>query len=479
MTINRGTALFAGLTALACTISLAAGLPAASAGTSSTATASGAKTLVVKAASARPPRDATPWAGSYFAFPNRSSSEKTAIRNRVVNAINSTWGRYTVDGTVKRGKILMTTWSFNDQGVRNALVAAAKRGTTVKIIAAQAVNTRENYKPWFSLRKAINSTMRGWSGVDPANTARQCRGACRGGGGTAHSKYFLFDDVGRAHQRHVVMQSSMNLTPFAFRGQWNQATIFKNASIFNHFQAVFNQSLQNKSRGSAAYTRKTFGGVTDIFFPAGTPSRDPVSSMLNRTHCKGATSGDINGRTRVRVINYAIHDTRGNTLAKKLRGLWNKGCDVRIIYSLTSRPVLKILRSRSGRGPIPMRQSVIKNSKGEIVKYNHSKWLAISGWYGSDRSKWTALAGSANWSTIAYHSDEQHQQFFGYSRTKGYFNNFSKTWSQGTSKAPRFGRVAPGVNAVEAQEVQEEAIEDVPEQPTFGEGIYKYMSEGG
>ena len=105
---------------------------------------------------------------------------------------------------------------------------------------------------------------------------RQCRGACRGGAGTAHSKYFLFDDVGSAHQRNVVMQTSMNLTPFAFRGQWNQATVWKNAKIFNHFQAVFNQSLQNKSRGSAAYTRKTFGSVTDIFFPAGSSSRDPV-----------------------------------------------------------------------------------------------------------------------------------------------------------------------------------------------------------
>ena len=34
--------------------------------------------------------------------------------------------------------------------------------------------------------------------------------------------------------------------------------------------------------------------------------------------------------------------------------------------------------------PIPMKQSVIKNGKGEIVKYNHSKWLAISGNYGGN-----------------------------------------------------------------------------------------------
>ncbi|MET0837507.1 MAG: hypothetical protein ABWY19_01915, partial [Marmoricola sp.] len=165
-----------------------------------------------QAASGKPPGNSVVWTGSYFSYPNRTSSERTAIRNRVVNTINATWGRYVVDGEVHRGRIFMTTWSFNDWGVRDALVNAVKRGTRVKIIAAASVNTREHYKPWSSLRTAINKTTRGWSGVDASNTARQCSGACRGSAGTPHSKYFLFDDVGSSHQRNIVMQTSMNLT---------------------------------------------------------------------------------------------------------------------------------------------------------------------------------------------------------------------------------------------------------------------------
>jgi len=65
------------------------------------------------------------------------------------------------------------------------------------------------------------------------------------------------------------------------------------------------------------------------------------------------------------------------------------------------------------------------------------------------------------------------------SRTKGYFSNFSKTWAQGTSKPPRYGRVAPGARTLAAQEGEQEALEDVPVEPQFGKGIYKYMSEGG
>ena len=155
---------------------------------------------------------------------------------------------------------------------------------------------------------------------------------------------------------------------------------------------------------------------------------------------------------------------------------------MRIIYSVTSRPVLKILRCRSGRGAVPMKQSVIKNRRGEIVKYNHSKWLAISGVYGASSGNWTVHAGSANWSDLAYRSDEQMQQFFGFSRTKGFFSNFDKTWSQGTSKPPRFGRMAAGTRTAGARRkrsVEEEALEDVPVEPTFGKGIYKYMLEGG
>ena len=35
----------------------------------------------------------------------------------------------------------------------------------------------------------------------------------------------------------------------------------------------------------------------------------------------------------MRVIQYAMFDTAGVAIAKRLRGLWNSGCNVQIIYS--------------------------------------------------------------------------------------------------------------------------------------------------
>ena len=107
---------------------------------------------------------------------------------------------------------------------------------------------------------------------------------------------------------------------------------------------------------------------------------------LEQAPCTGPRwhAGD---RTRIRIIQYSLYGDRGVWIAKKLRQLWNQGCDIKMIYSVSSRPVIQILRNGSGRGPIPLRQSVITNSHREIVKYNHSKWMTITGHYGGNTGR--------------------------------------------------------------------------------------------
>jgi hypothetical protein len=241
-----------------------------------------------------------------------------------------------------------------------------------------------------------------------------------------------------------------------------------NEDVYNSFSQVFELARRKQNGGLRSYTD---GAVISTFWPRASLSNDVILRALNATRCKGATAGGINGRTRVRLINYAIYQKRGTAIAKRLRAMWNGGCNVRVIYSVSSRPVLSILRSRSGRGPVPMRQSVIKNRRGEIVKYNHSKWLAISGVYsGRSRGTYTVLPGSANWADLSYTSDEQTQQIFSSTWTRPYFSNFTTTWKQRTSRAPSFGRVGSTARALNA----------IPEQPTWGEGQYKYLTpEGG
>jgi hypothetical protein len=419
----------------------------------------------------QPKRNYVMPATSYFSFPNRSAKERMAIRNRVLLSIKSVWGgRRNQLGTPypSNGTIRIATWSFDDWDVARALVAAKKRGVSVQVVAAESANRS---KPaWHWLRKKLGTRLyrKGFPVTAPMYSfARQCRGACRGPGGTPHSKYFLFDNVGAAHARRIVVQTSMNLTGMAYFGQWNQAQVMHSYRVYADFLAVFNQSRLGRPVAQP-YHAARMGSVVDYFFPRprATAAQDPVMQILNGTTCTGATTGG--GRTMIRVLQYAIYGERGVWIAKKLRALWNAGCNVSIIYSVTSRPVLAILRNGSGRGAVPMRQSVVKDGWGNIVKYNHSKWMTIIGHWGRSPAAYMTFSGSANWANLAFGDDEQMQLISSQTEALRHVATFAKTWRQpSSSPPPSAARVAYG--RVAAPPVEEE--------PTFGEGIYRYLPE--
>ena len=406
--------------------------------------------------------------GAYFSYLKLSGADQTAIRNRVLNTIKSTNGRYCAptgldDGlgnplyTVVHGSIKLTSWSWNDWDVTEALKAARSRGVSVQAIAARNINEKGNdsgpYKPWVGAggmrrsfdyyRDRVPSALLD----DETSWVHDCAGSCRGGGGIAHAKYFLFQDVrssamGSDHVRDLVVQTSMNLTTFAYKGQWNQAKVMTDADSYANFRSIFFEAAQQSENG---FARWDHGTISDIFFPKKS-APDPTLQMLNRVNCSG--------RTPVRVIMYAFYDDRGLALARQLRNLWGDGCDVKIIYSLSTRGVLGILRSRAGRGPIPMKQTVIRNRKHEIVKYNHSKWVSAG-----DRVQ----AGSANWSNNAWTGDEQIQEFNGAGPFQAAFN---RTWSQKISKAPKGARLG-------------DELLQAPEELRWGHGELKYLSPEG
>ena len=412
--------------------------------------------------------------GSSFSFPNAGKANKLAIRNRVLFTIQGVWGgpRDRNRLPINDGAIRIATWSFNDMGIAKALVAAHNRGVSVQVVAAASRNKGD--RAWRLLRKKLGGNYYK-AGVanssEKVSFARQCRGACRGRGGTPHSKYFLFNDVGSQHVENVVMSTSMNLTNMGYQGQWNQAQTAWSPAIYNNFLTIFRETRTGVPQ-SVPYRRYLSGNVANMFFPRpGTNSAtDPVMQVLNQTRCTGSTAG-TNGRTKIRIVQYAIYDARGVWLAKKLRSLWNAGCDVSIIYAISTRPVLGILRNGSGRGAIPMRQSVITNGKREIVKYNHSKWMTIAGNWGSSTASYITFAGAANWSNAAFYNDEQMMQINAYSTARAHLLNFNRTWSQGSSHAPGFGikpraenRLLPPGNS---------------NQIPWGKGAFKYLSPNG
>ena len=411
---------------------------------------------------------------SYFSFPNRSRRERLAIRNKVLATIQSVWGgRKTPLGVPLKanGKIRIATWSFDDWGIAKALAAAKKRGVSVQVVAAKSAN--RGHAPWRWLRKKLGKKLYragNASSRERTSFARQCKGACRGPGGTPHSKFFLFKNVGSRHLPAVSVQGSANLTGMAYTGQWNQAQVQHSPRIWNDFMAVFREMRIMRAR-SSPYHVQNMGRVVSYFFPRprAKPQDDPVMQLLSRVNCTGATGGGTRaGRTKIRIIQYAVYGERGVWIAKKLRYLWRAGCNISIIYGVSSRSVLSILRSRAGRGPIPMKQSVVKDSWGNIVKYNHSKWMTITGRWARSRAAYLTFNGSANWSNLAFSDDEQMQRISSRFQALRHNAAFAKTWRQKTSRRPGFGRVMSFGRSLPEQ---------IPDEPTFGEGIYKYLPE--
>jgi hypothetical protein len=475
MFTRRSVASIAGLVMLASTISVAGSTASASAAPRTTSPQQAP--VAARAAVGTPSRNYVMPSGAAFSFPNRGKADKFAIRNRVLFTIQSVWGGPRDRNGLPlptNGTIRIATWSFNDMGIAKALVAAHNRGVSVQVMAAASRNKTE--RGWKLLKRKLGARYYK-AGVpnssDKVSFARQCRGACRGRGGTPHSKYFLFNNVGSAHVKNVVMQTSANLTNMGYQGQWNQAQTFASPYVYNNFLAIFRETRLGIPQ-SAPYRRYTVGRVSNIFFPRpGTSgATDPVMAALNPVRCTGAATPG--GRTKIRVIQYAIYDNRGVWLSKKLRSLWNAGCDVSVIYSVATRPILQILRNGSGRGAIPMRQSVITNSQREIKKYNHSKWMTIAGRWGGSTAAYVTFAGSANWSSAAFGNDEQMQQIVDYNTTRAYMINFNRTWVQGSSHAPGFG-----VKAKEERQLPSGLRVPPGNKVPWGKGIYKYMTPEG
>ena len=120
-----------------------------------------------------------------------------------------------------------------------------------------------------------------------------------------------------------------------------------------------------------------------------------------------------------------------------------------------------------------MRQSVVKDYWGNIVTYNHSKWMTITGRVSRSNGTFVTFNGSANWSNLAFGDDEQMQRISSRSVVVSHNAAFEKTWKQPTSKAPAYGRVATfGRTAVVAPFAR-----DVPaDAPAFGTGVFRYMT---
>jgi hypothetical protein len=391
------------------------------------------------------PDDYNPPAGPIFSHPYRKGY-RYIIRDHVLRTINSTPPGATIQAA---------SWSFSSKMYRTALKQARARGVKVQIVLAQ--RNKPKNSDFGRLLRTFGTNV-----TPDGSWVKKCWRSCRGVGGTMHSKMFMFSQVYRTP--YVMISGSANLTDFAVTNQWNQMnTVAGDAAVYNEAVAVFTQMYHD---APAPYIETHFPTLTSYYYPRGrvSPDNDFMMQALAPVRCTGAVNAAKNGRTIVRIAMYAWYQSRGKWLAKRVRQLWQQGCQVQIVYAISSNPVKNILYSPAGRGRIPMRQILLTNTKGTPIYYLHDKWVAITGNYAGVPNNSVSFHGSFNFSDLGFSSDEQFQMLPGRADYDRFARDFRLLWKDKQARAPSPVSKIP---TIEGRYSENEL--------RLGTGVYRYM----
>lgn len=325
----------------------------------------------------------TPPNGVLFSDPMIKGQNRNILARVIRAARNTAKGEY----------IRVVVWNYDDRPVTNALLDADRRGVHVQVVVAASVENSN----WRRTRAQLNRNRRDQS------FAVKCKGACRSQAKIMHSKYILFSRVHRA--KNISMFGSFNLTTPAGNRQWNDMTTTRNFGVYKSLTQTFREYAKDKIIPQAYQVTKR-GKYKITLWPS--KGRNTIRAELKKVRCKGATGGaGNNGRTVVRIAIAGWFDAFGNDIARRVRTLWDQGCDVKIITTLAGRGVNRTLRDPRGRGAVPIRKVTYdSNQDGVPERYLHMKNVAISGVFGKDRKANVVITGSPNWSSRAQRSDE-------------------------------------------------------------------------
>lgn len=400
--VSRGAGLWGAVLALMLTLLVGFGQSTSSAATQAKAAngaAAAAEPDKAQTSNAKKPNRAgnyNPPAGVKINNPVGSKKAKNINFNHILKSINS---------TPRRGYISIATWNFRSNKQMRALIRAHRRGVTVRLVMARSnANPSHPNKHLNQLQKAIRNsnnkkrkgTRKSWAGV--------CKSSCRGSRGIAHTKMYTFSRVGKTN--NVTIFGSHNLTDTAGTWQWNDLyTVIRQPKFYRQMRGIIEEMRRDKrARPPFRSYRLDKNRVAFVYPFLGPKAKgDPLMKELNRVKCRGAARG----RTSIRIAQTAMTYDRGLRLAKKLRRLWDNGCNVRIIYAMFGNKVLSELRRPGPRGGVPIQQLADDwNGDGLYDRYLHTKILTIHGHYLKQRNANITVNGSANATSTALASDE-------------------------------------------------------------------------
>jgi hypothetical protein len=345
----------------------------------------------------------------------------------------------TINSTPRGATIRWMVFSFGDWAIERALVRARNRGVSVQVLGNY--KNRETWAPWRQLQASLG-TRKSRKGQDPERIswARQCVRSCRGWGGNLHMKLYLFSQVSTV--TNVVMYGSWNPTWVANQRQWNHLDTRWDAATYQQYLTIFHQAKRDKPYG---YAHWSSGGMEHMVFPRPSTKagNDPLARELSKISC--VIPPDGNGATHATVVRigmYVFGGARGTWMAKRIRSLWNHGCNVSIVYGFASSRALSILYSPSGRGRIPMKQAM-KVENGKPYRYLHDKYVAVRGMYDGKYVN-VVWSGSTNFSNLGFSADDLTVRTItpmpvAAPVVQGYFDDFKVTWNGPDVHRPHAG----------------------------------------
>lgn len=374
----------------------------------------------------------SPYLGVTFNNPNGTSEQQARIVRRVNEAI---------DHTPAGETIRIATYNLAVTATADKLLAAHKRGVKVQVI----VNS--------NLLGNLERRMQGRLGTNPYKSSFlvYCKNACRNGSayGNMHLKISSFTRTGTA--KRLFISSSSNLGGAAMYGQWNDSVaIAGDVGLFSAWWNLFDELRKDQTASprrvtyvgdkiKAFYQRPVAGSTTTTENRVATTRAavgDAPYVRLSKVSCNApAGFGNSSGKTVITVNMRAWYAARGERLAKLLALRKSYGCQVRVIGSLMSKEVVRILTNARipvkaadwDWGPRPSTSDADVEVYGPSC-YSHLKYVTVSGAYNGhgDRLVWT---GSENWSPPGLSSDEVTLEIHDAKTVKAYNDQFTAMWN--------------------------------------------------
>ncbi|MFT4295372.1 MAG: phospholipase D-like domain-containing protein [Micropruina sp.] len=297
-------------------------------------------------------------------------------------------------------RVAMYVYTSTEQATVDALIRAAKRGVTVRLLLDSDGALEPGFTHYGDYFRTLEQKYPKFH-VTFCPIGRGCIGNAHPGSNN-HNKFFLFSRTDGSTK--VVVQSSANLNKTNSAGYWNNAVVLANAGLYDDYVAYFNDLW--KQQPSADYGRvKTSGNAKVWHFPVA--AGDPIAETLSSdVRCTGNTKVGSKGRTVIRV---AMKDFYRIEVAEALWQLADRGCLVDVAYDVpaTFQPYLgqsdavvaalsRPLTKPGGRvrlflaGP-----ATTENPARRLI---HSKYMLIEGYFAGKKNTKVVFTGSHNFS---------------------------------------------------------------------------------